>query len=314
MNDDIDDAQTLRHAEPVIETKTFDLKAADTTLEENTFKGHPSVMGVIDRGSDLIFPGFFRKALKGFSQNGFIPQGHDWAGPPIAMPTLIEERGNVLYSEAVFHTTQAAQDVRTICRERLEKGLSVGLSVGFMTGPDGAAYFPNGQALMDYAKGAGCDLSLFDSKVASYKYGIRGLLPDGCEELFEYSVCNVPMNKPATMIAAKSLRSAGTGLEYGDYLELVAAQVKELVERTERRREVRLKQGRKLSANTALRLDDIYQSCETLKSLLEAIHAEQDEEMPSSAAADAAQAIQLSALAARAELVRLELSNLSLVI
>jgi hypothetical protein len=187
--------------------KAFAVKAAETSLDENGMMTcFPSVMGCMDQGADVIFPGFFSEALEEFSQNGFIPVGHKWDELPVAMPTKAMEQGNKLYSEVVFHSTQAGQDARTVAKERRAQGLNMGLSVGFAAKDDGYMMFATGKQLIDYAKSLGCDMKLFDVKgITAWKSACRGFLPGGCETLYEFSIAPAPMNKLATATEVKSL-------------------------------------------------------------------------------------------------------------
>ena len=104
--------------------KVYELRAADATMDEDTgtIKGNASVMGVMDRSwtNDVIYHGFFKKALPGFRKNGFVPVGHNWRGLPVAMPTVAKEDGSNLYTEAVFHSTKDAQDARGYARAQDE--------------------------------------------------------------------------------------------------------------------------------------------------------------------------------------------------
>lgn len=191
-----------------IQRKIYEMMGAE--LEQNCIKGAANVMGILDRGRDVTFPGFFRRALPEFRKNGFIAIGHNWNDLPVAMPTAAKEVGNILYSEAVFHSTQEAQDARTVCRERLENDLTVGLSVGFMPDYDkGVRQFDNGTDLLSYAeKECRCDMGLFDIKgITAHKSYCWGLLPGGCAELFEWSIVPVPMNQESFATEAKSLLS-----------------------------------------------------------------------------------------------------------
>ncbi len=191
------------------ETKILEMKAP--TVQDNCIKGKASGIGNLDRGNDVIFPGFFKNVLKDFLANGFIAIGHDWAALPIAMPTLAVEQGRDLYSEATFHSTQAAQDARTVCIERKAAGLSVGLSIGFSVANDGYAYFDTGKELLAFAKAQGYDLSLFDAKgINACKSSCRGLLE--CADLYEWSIVTVPMNPAAAATEAKALAQEAKAL------------------------------------------------------------------------------------------------------
>ena len=187
--------------------KTIEVKASTAALQENRFSGAPSAMGCIDQGGDVIFPGFFRKALAGFRSEGFVPLSHQWDALPVAMPILIEERGNILYSEAEFHSIQSAQDTRTVCKERLDHNLSMGLSIGISITDDGYRWFNNGAQLLEYAKSKLSSevYALFDEpQIKAWKGLCRALLPDGCEKLWEYSITPAPMNTRALLTDAKS--------------------------------------------------------------------------------------------------------------
>lgn len=243
--------QKERSSGPVF--KTFEIKADSATMEENTLSGNASVMGILDSYSDCIFPGAYKKAIPGFLENGFIPVGHNWSELPIAMPTKAREDGQNLYCEAVFHSHQAAQDARTVCRERLANGLSVGLSVGFM--PDyemgvawfddgveatglkaGLVYFDSGESMLKFAKSAGYDLKLFDAKgIRACKGYCRGIL--NISALYEFSVVSIPANSRATATDAKSLDAVlnpkvfpATIREFEDLLRELGASNKQAVD------------------------------------------------------------------------------------
>ena len=200
-----------------IERKSYEIKAA--TLEDNCLKGAASVVGVLDRSRDCIFPGAWDKTLKGFLANGFVAVGHAWSDLPVAMPVVAKASGNQLYTEAIFHSTTAAQDARTVCKERLAQNLSVGLSVGFMMDygkeeTPAYQYFETGQKLLDYAKANGYDLTLFDAKgIRACKSYCRGIL--NIEELLEYSIVPVPCNQDATASEAKSASGPGASPKDG---------------------------------------------------------------------------------------------------
>lgn len=183
--------------------KMYRLKAP--TLEENLLKGAAAVMGNLDSGWDVIFPGAFRRVIKGFLTDGFVAVGHNWGELPVAMPTLAKEQGNELYTEAVFHSTQAGQDARTVCAERIARSLSVGLSVGFALDWEKYHLFESGEALLNFAKDNGYDLALFDQKgLRAHKSYCRGITE--IEELYEYSIVPVPMNRLARATEAKMLQ------------------------------------------------------------------------------------------------------------
>jgi HK97 family phage prohead protease len=103
-----------------------DAKVSDTGLLE----GYGAVYGNVDDGGDEILAGALAPALPGFLKSGFVSWGHDWT-VPVAMPKSATEDEHGTYIAAQFHSTPTAQEKRTITRERLENGLSMGLSIGY---------------------------------------------------------------------------------------------------------------------------------------------------------------------------------------
>lgn len=186
--------------------KMWEIKAEGAEMDENgVLKGHAAVMGRLDRGSDVIFPGAFKKAIKGFLASGCVFVGHRWSGLPVAMPMKAAEQGQNLYTEAQFHSTLAAQEARTVCRERLAAKKSVGLSVGFSLDYEtGRMWFENGKLLAKYIEDSRDDLDLFDLKgIKEHKGYCRAIFE--AKELYEYSIAPIPMNADAMATEAKSL-------------------------------------------------------------------------------------------------------------
>ena len=182
--------------------KHFEIKAAD--LKDNMLRGAAAVMGNLDRTNDVIYPKAFKKALPDFLRQGSVLTGHDWRSLPVAMPISAKEAGNALETEAEFHTHQAAQDARTVAKERLDKGLSVGLSIGFGLEDDDADWFNSGADLLAHAKGLGHDMDLFDCKgIMACDDWCRGI--KNVSNLYEYSIVPVPANPLAQATQAKGL-------------------------------------------------------------------------------------------------------------
>jgi len=94
------------------------------------FKGVAAVFSNIDRQGDIIRPGAFALTLGEFIKNGFLANAHDWSNPVGTIETAIETEAG-LEVEGEFHSTPSAQLVRQVTRERLARGKSVGMSIGF---------------------------------------------------------------------------------------------------------------------------------------------------------------------------------------
>lgn len=136
------------------------------------FGGYGAVYGNIDRDEEILAQGVFAESLPDFLANGFIAEAHDWRCP-VATVAAAREDDLGLYLEAEFHSDPASQAVRTRTAERLARGQSVGLSVGFR--PEVWEYDEE-KDLVTITKG----------------------------ELFEVSIVTVPANPLARVSAAKA--------------------------------------------------------------------------------------------------------------
>jgi HK97 family phage prohead protease len=95
------------------------------------FEGYASTFGNKDRAGEIVVKGAFQKSLDRFKSDGFIAIGHDWGGLPVATVTEAYEDEKGLFIKGEFHSTKEAQDARTVMQERLARGKSVGLSIGY---------------------------------------------------------------------------------------------------------------------------------------------------------------------------------------
>lgn len=141
------------------------------------FEGYGSLWGILDSQNDIVERGAFKNTLPTFVRDGFIADGHNWDSVADGAIGTVEdayedEKG--LFIKVAYHSTQRAQDARRIAMERLARGKSVGLSIGYAVRPGGDT--------MDSA-------------------GVRRLHD---LDLFEVSHVNVPALRPAGVTSAKS--------------------------------------------------------------------------------------------------------------
>jgi hypothetical protein len=176
--------------------KTAEFQAA-ATLKDNQIEVTASTEGTLLRDGYVFAPGAWTKnAQRSFSKDGAILVGHDWDDLPIGFPVSSRMEGSDLVSVAQFHTDEVAQRARTIAKERMDAGLNVSVSVGFMPNYQTCSYFSNGADLLAAAEGEGMDMSRFDTKaIKAHKYGI-----EFCREVaewFEWSIVLVGRNQLA---------------------------------------------------------------------------------------------------------------------
>jgi HK97 family phage prohead protease len=135
-----------------------------------SFTGYASVFGNTDRQNEVVLKGAFARSLPSFLRDGFGALNHEWSSLPIATISEAREDDRGLFVKGQFHSTPDAQAARTIVRERLERGKSVGMSIGYKVTDD------------------------------EFKEGIRHLKD---LDLFEVSLVSVPANPEAQLAGAK---------------------------------------------------------------------------------------------------------------
>lgn len=189
---------------------TLELKAASLD-DAGELRGYGNVTGNLDRGADIVAPGAY-KNLDEFIRDGFGAVGHDWRESVATIEEAYEDdRG--LFVRMKFHSTDDAQRCRTIVMERLERGKSVGLSIGFRIMPGGYTVEDNVRTLTAI-------------------------------EVYEVSIVTVPMNPAALVTSAKGGLADGP---YSDALSAVVDAVDEIARRTKARASLREHEGRSLS-------------------------------------------------------------------
>jgi HK97 family phage prohead protease len=192
-----------------------ELKMADDD-GPGAFSGYASTFENWDSVKERPVRGAFEPHLSSFLQDGFIAIGHDWKQLPAATLTEAYEDDHGLFISGVFHSTPEAQNARTVIKERLERGKSVKLSIGYEVLKD--EYVEGGRLLKEV-------------------------------KLFETSFVNVPANPLAAITGAKGLPVAGQPIEM--HSEAAVSVVEELKRCVGDKIDARTKEGRALSAARA---------------------------------------------------------------
>lgn len=238
-----------------IERKVLTLveaKAAPSGDGPGTIEGYASVFGGVDSYGDTIDPGAYAETIPRFLHDGFVAWGHDWSSP-VATPTAALEDGKGLYVSAEFHTTPEAQQARLITTERLARGKSMGLSIGY-------------------------EAQAWEMRTVETPYrNMFGELTDQVRaltkiKLFEFSLVTVPADSAALVTGAK-----GYGLTYDEHSERVRVAVSELLDRSRAGSALRVKEGRAISAARRARMESVMVS---LRQGADEIEAMLQETMP----------------------------------
>lgn len=220
-----------------LEHKNFhEVKWDDLTTGTGSFSGYASVAGVVDSGNDIVEKGAFTADLPEFLTHGFIGQGHNWDGQPIGTVAEAYEDDHGLFLRGEYHSTPQAQQVRQIAIERMQRGKSVGLSIGFKINPEGKSVDDEGHRRLSSIK------------------------------LFEVSHVNVPMLRPAGLTDIKS-----QGTPFSEHGARVLGDLTDYLARAQDRLELSAKEGRQLSAANRQKLLKLLESLGSLKTLEEEI-------------------------------------------
>lgn len=157
------------------EVKYFQLRDFKAVDRGNGYlEGYLAVFNNVDDGGDRILPGAFRDTLEEFKRTGFFAVNHNWDALPIGYVDDAYEDNIGLWVRFAYHSHQAAQDARSVAKERLAAGKSVGESIGYEILPGG---------VLPGKDGSRRDLT---------KLGV-----------FEGSQVSVPMNRRALATAVK---------------------------------------------------------------------------------------------------------------
>lgn len=204
-----------------------------------SFSGYASTFANWDSVQERPIKGAFSRHLADFKADGFIAIGHDWSGLPVASLNDAYEDDHGLFIDAAFHSTPEAQAARTTVKERMERGKSVKLSIGYEVLAD--EYTNEGRLLKDI-------------------------------KLFEVSLVTVPANHAASVTGAKGFLPDGMPLV--DYSDAVLAAVKEFDRRVSSLREMRAKQGRVLSETNRKRIGSLLEALTAVADDLNTLLAE----------------------------------------
>ncbi len=169
---------------------------------------HPSTFFDLDDGGDIAMKGCYEDTSERFLKSGFTAQDHDWSyGGLKGFPVEFYETDFGPYSTFKFHSTPDAQELRVKCRERLEAGKTVSISIGYEA-KDVEVIYPHQYEtrLKEVLPQDKFESAL--QKARERKFSRIRLLKN--VELYEYSVVVVPMNKNAAATGVKSSPVATT--------------------------------------------------------------------------------------------------------
>ena len=187
--------------------------------------GTACFLGVMDSYRSVWSPKAFSKPiLSRFTTEGFISDSHMWEKHLATIDSAKVSR-NELNIAWTWYSTGDAQEMRTKCKERIERGKVVGLSIGAI--PDWAECqdFDSGEKLWNYAETVmKDDMSLYDP--ASRKHKGFCWVSGAVRRLVETGITLVPAVPNSMQKEARSLDDLLSGeplggLPFGEHLERV---------------------------------------------------------------------------------------------
>lgn len=149
----------------------FTVKALDD--DAGTVTLYAAVFGNLDRQGEIIEQGAFAN-LTDFVKDGWLGLNHDMRALPVASIEVAVQDATGLLLTCRWHSTPEAQAVRTVVRERMERGKAVKCSVGFRV-LEGGRETRNGEDVFMIRKA----------------------------EIFEASIVNLPANPKAEVTSVK---------------------------------------------------------------------------------------------------------------
>lgn len=221
------------------EVKSLPFEIKELADDGSTFSGLAACFNNIDQGRDIIHPKAFDRAIGPFLGKGCICFNHDW-NRPIGKPldAKITERG--LYIKARISDTQDGRDTRTLMKD----GVIQGLSIGYGVARGGAQFLEKGSDVEEYWRSIRYNPTEDDWQAKGDQDEPVRLLKE-IFPLYETSPVPFPMNTSAGIDHVKS--GARAALPFDEHSEAVLAAVEEFKARAEALREMRARNGQRLN-------------------------------------------------------------------
>lgn len=212
----------------------LEVKASDVSDEgHGSVTGHGGVKNNVDYYGDEIQDGAFVDGLPALLKDGFMGESHKWDfASSIGTVGYAAEDESGLLARLDFYSTPDAQQVRQKVKERLERGKTVGLSIG---------YFATEWSTEDR-----------DGKEVRLLKKV---------EVFEISVVTMPANTRALVATAK----AGDRGSRADQFDNALGVMSDSLTRIDELKDVR---GEKWQKARVLELEDLIAKASSLKDAL----------------------------------------------
>lgn len=235
------------------------------------FQAYATIFGELDDTGDIILSGAYKNTIPQFLKRGFIARSHDWS-TAIGLPVGAKEDSTGFWVDARYHSTQEAQQQRTITNERQSAGLSSFVSIGYEAASSPIFVMPQDYAteIPKYSAPGMAEQNL--AKASSFPE-VR-VLPE--IHLYEISLVQVPALSSAVVTGAKSAANKEDddlvdGRSYSADLQALVDDARRVADRTEKRSALRTKEGRVLSSANWQALADMVDQMDELSKRVRAM-------------------------------------------
>lgn len=241
----------------------------DETREEGHGGGTGTacVLGTMDAYRSVWSPRAFSKpVLSTFVQSGFISDCHDWQRD-LATIDIAKVNGRELNISWTWYSIDDAQEMRTKCKERKDRGKTVGLSIGASINWQKCADFDSGEKLWTYAEGLGEDMDMYDPAIRKHK-GYCWIIPE-VTRLYETAITLAPAVPGSQVAEARDmndlLRGEALGaMSFGDALETVLGAVQGIEGRALEIEALRAPEGGRIGRDNLKRIEALRDSLSRL--------------------------------------------------
>lgn len=255
------------------------------------FQAYATIFGELDDTGDIILSGAYKNTIPQFLKRGFIARSHDWS-TAIGLPVGAKEDSTGFWVDARYHSTQEAQQQRTITNERQSAGLSSFVSIGYEAASSPIFVMPQDYAteIPKYSAPGMAEQNL--AKASSFPE-VR-ILPE--IHLYEISLVQVPALSSAVVTGAKRSEGPLAGLTLEEHSHSVLAAVKEYAERETDLSALRTKEGRPISEARRTRIAKVVDALSQLDEIRDELRALLEETAPKSEDEEASKQLDIQAV------------------
>lgn len=184
-------------------TREIEFRAKSSDEGNGILEGIGNMIGEIDSYWTVSHPrskAFQSESIQKFIRDGMMLPGHSTREGQIGMIGDASVNGREFNVKCLYHSDDESQRYRTIAKERVDNGKTVGLSIGFTVSQ--YEWFENGKKCLEALRERNEDLSLFN--VAQIEAWDEDLWLMYLEQVYEVSQVCFQSNEPSVATAVRS--------------------------------------------------------------------------------------------------------------